>query len=106
MNWVLITDGIILIGITLAFAGTVWYLVTHNPNYDPKELLKQPWKVFDLIDHAKDNVTEGLKKIKEETQEALDTAKAAQEEVKEIVKQIQDAAAETKEDIQELIDKK
>jgi DNA-directed RNA polymerase subunit L len=106
MNWILITDGIIVVGITLAFAGTIWYLVTHNPNYDPKELLKQPWKIFDLIDHAKDNVTEGLKKIKEETQQAIDTTKAVKEEVKAIVKQVQDTAAEVKEDIKELGDKK
>ena len=102
----LIIEGIITVGIAAAFGGTMWYLVTHNPNYDPKELLKQPWKVFDLIDHAKQNVTEGLKKIKEETQQAIDITKEVKEEVKAIVKQVQDTAAEVKGDIKELGDKK
>jgi predicted GTPase len=106
MNWTLITEGLIVGGIAIAFGGTIWYLVTHNPNYEPKELLKQPWKVFDLIDHAKQNVTEGLKKIKEETQQAIDTTKAIKEEVKAVVKQVQDTVSEVKDDIKELGDKK
>jgi predicted GTPase len=106
MNWILITEILIVIGIVLAFGGAVWYLVTHNPNYEPKELLKQPWKLFDLIDHAKQNVAEGLKKIKEQTQEAIDTTKAIKDEVKEVVKQVQDTIKETKDDIKELGDKK
>ena len=102
----LIIEGIITVGIAAAFGGTMWYLVTHNPNYEPKELLKKPWKIFDLINHAKDNVTEGLKKIKEETQQTIDTTKQIRQEVKEVVKQVQDTAAEVKEDIKELGDKK
>jgi gas vesicle protein len=102
----LIIEGIITVGIAAAFGGAMWYLVTHNPNYEPKELLKKPWKIFDLIDHAKDNVTEGLKKIKQETQEAIDTTKQIRQEVKEVVKQVQDTVAEVKDDIKELGDKK
>ena len=45
-----IYDVLIIGGIVIAFGGTMWYLVTHNPNYEPKELLKKPWKIFDLID--------------------------------------------------------
>jgi predicted GTPase len=106
MNWILITDILIIVGIVLAFGGSIWYLVTHNPNYEPKELMKQPWKIFDLIDHAKQNVTEGLKKIKEETQEAIDTTKQIKKEVKEIVDQVNDTVKEVKQDIKELGDKK
>jgi len=106
MNWTLITEGLIVVGVIAAFGGTMWYLVTHNPNYEPKELLKKPWKIFDLIDHAKQNVTDGLKKIKEETQQVIDTTKAVKEEVKAIVKQVQETTAEVKEDIKELGDKK
>lgn len=104
MEWIF-DLGIIAV-IILAFGGSMWYLVTHNPNYEPKELLKKPWKIFDLIDHAKDNVTEGLKKIKQETQEAIDTTKQIKAEVKEVVKQVQDTVKEVKEDIKELGDKK
>lgn len=97
-----IYDVLIIAGIVIAFGGTMWYLVTHNPNYEPKELLKKPWKIFDLIDHAKDNVTEGLKKIKQETKEAIETTKQIKAEVKEVVKQVQDTVAEVKEDIKEI----
>lgn len=97
-----IYDVLIIGGIVIAFGGTMWYLVTHNPNYEPKELLKKPWKIFDLIDHAKDNVTEGLKKIKQETKEAIETTKQIKAEVKEVVKQVQDTVAEVKEDIKEI----
>lgn len=100
MEW--IYDVLIIGGIVVAFGGTMWYLVTHNPNYEPKELLKKPWKIFDLIDHAKDNVTQGLKKIKEETKEAIETTKQIKAEVKEVVKQVQDTVAEVKEDIKEI----
>ena len=106
MNWTLITEGLVVVGIALAFGGTMWYLVTHNPNYEPKELLKQPWKIFDLIDHAKQNVTEGLKKIKEQTQDAIDTTKQIKAEVEQVVKQVQDTIKEAKDDIKELGDKK
>lgn len=106
MNWTLITEGIIVIGVAAAFGGTIWYLVTHNPNYEPKELLKKPWKIFDLIDHAKQNVTEGLKKIKEETQEAIETTKQIKKEVQEVVDQVQDTVKEVKDDIKKLGDKK
>ena len=106
MNWTLITEGLVVVGIALAFGGTMWYLVTHNPNYEPKELLKQPWKIFDLIDHAKQNVTEGLKKIKEQTQDAIDTTKQIKAEVEQVVKQVQDTIKETKGGIKELGDKK
>jgi cytochrome c556 len=106
MNWTLITEGIIVIGVAAAFGGTIWYLVTHNPNYKPKELLKKPWKIFDLINHAKDNVTEGLKKIKEETQEAIDTTNQIKQEVKEVLNKVQDTLADVKKDIKELGDKK
>jgi predicted GTPase len=102
----LIIEGIITVGIAAAFGGTMWYLVTHNPNYEPKELLKNPLRIFDLIDHTKDKLTENLKKIKEETQEAIDTAKAVKEEVKQVVKQVQDTVKEVKEDIKGLGDKK
>jgi hypothetical protein len=104
MEWIF--DLLIIGAIVVAFGGSMWYLVTHNPNYEPKELLKQPWKIFDLIDHAKDNVTEGLKKIKEETKEAIDTTKQIKAEVKEVVKQVQDTVKEVKEDIKVLGDKK
>lgn len=106
MNWTLITEGLVVVGIALAFGGTMWYLVTHNPNYEPKELLKQPWKIFDLIDHAKQNVTEGLKKIKEQTQDAIDTTKQIKAEVEQVVKQVQDTIKEAKDDIKQLGDKK
>lgn len=106
MNLTLITEGLVVVGIALAFGGTMWYLVTHNPNYEPKELLKQPWKIFDLIDHAKQNVTEGLKKIKEQTQDAIDTTKQIKAEVEQVVKQVQDTIKEAKDDIKELGDKK
>jgi len=106
MSCTLITEGLVVVGIALAFGGTMWYLVTHNPNYEPKELLKQPWKIFDLIDHAKQNVTEGLKKIKEQTQDAIDTTKQIKAEVEQVVKQVQDTIKETKDGIKELGDKK
>ena len=102
MNWILITDIIIIGGIVLAFGGAIWWLVTHNPNYSPAELAKQPWRIFDLINHARDNVTDGLKKIKEETQEAIDTAKEVKNDVKEVVKQVQDTIEEVKKDIEEI----
>lgn len=101
-----IYDVLIIGGIVVAFGGAIWWLVANNPNYEPKELLKKPWKIFDLIDHAKDNVTEGLKKIKQETQEAIDTTKEIKQEVKQVVKQVKDTVAEVKEDIKELGDKK
>jgi DNA repair ATPase RecN len=102
MNWILITDILIIGGLVLAFGGSIWWLVTHNPNYSPAELAKQPWRIFDLINHARDNVTDGLKKIKEETQEAIDTAKEIKNEVKEVVKQVQDTIEEAKKDIEEM----
>jgi replication-associated recombination protein RarA len=106
MNWTIIIEVLVVIGVALAFLGSVWYLMTHNPNYEPREILRNPWKIFDLIDHAKENVTHNLKKIKEETQQALDTTKAVKEEVKAIVKQMQDTTTEVKNDIKELSDKK
>ena len=96
MNWIIITDAIIAIGITLAFAATVWYLMTHNPNYEAKEILRNPWKLFDLINHAKDHLTENLAKIKEETQQAIDTAKEIKENVEEITKQVQETIEQVK----------
>ena len=102
MNWTIITEAIIAIGITLGFAGTVWYLMTHNPNYEAKEILRNPWKLFDLINHAKDTLTDNLAKIKQEAQEAIDTAKEVKEDVKEIVRQVQETIAEVKEDIKEI----
>ena len=85
-----IYDVLIIGGIVIAFGGTMWYLVTHNPNYEPKELLKKPCKIFDLIDHAKDNVTEGLKKIKQETKEAIEITKQIKAENKtQLVEDIQ-----------------
>lgn len=103
MNWVLIADIIIIGGIVLAFGGAIWWLVTHNPNYSPAELMKKPWKVFDLINHARDNVTDGLKKIKEEAQEAIDTAKEIKKDVKEVVEQVQETIAEVKDDVKEIV---
>ena len=105
MNWELIADIIIIGGLVLAFGGAIWWLVTHNPNYSPAELMKKPWRIFDLINHARDNVTEGLKKIKEETQEAIDTAKEIKNDVKEIVEQVQETIAEVKEDVKEIVNK-
>jgi F0F1-type ATP synthase membrane subunit b/b' len=106
MNWTLFFDIAIIVIVALGFAGTVWYLMTHNPNYAAKEILKNPLKLFDLIDHAKQNVTEGLKKIKEQTQDAIDTTKQIKAEVEQAVKQVQDTIKETKEDIKKLGDKK
>lgn len=102
MNWILITDVIIIIGLLAAFAGTIWYLITHNPNYSAEEIMKNPAKIFDLIDHAKDSLTDNIAKIKEETQEAIDTAKEVKEDVKEIVRQVQETIEEVKEDIKEI----
>jgi esterase/lipase len=102
MNWTIITEAIIIVGILAAFAGTIWYLVTHNPNYSAEEIVKNPAKIFDLIDHAKDTLTDNLAKIKEEAQEAIDTANEVKEDVKEIVRQVQEAIAEVKEDIKEI----
>jgi uncharacterized protein YoxC len=101
-----IYDVIIIVGIAVAFLFTMWYLVTHNPNYEPKELLKKPWKIFDLIDHTKDTLTENLKKIKEETQQAIETTKQIKEEVKEVVQKVQDTVQEVKDDIKKLGDEK
>lgn len=103
MNWILITDILIIGGLILAFGGAIWWLVTHNPNYSPAELMKKPWKVFDLINHARDNVTDGLKKIKEEAQEAIDTAKEIKNDVKEVVEQVQATIAEVKDDVKEIV---
>lgn len=104
MNWVLITDILIIAGIVLAFGGTIYYLVTHNPNYSPKELMTKPWKIFDLVDHARDQLTENLQKIKEETKEAMDAAKEMSDDVKAIVKQVQETVEEVKGDIKEITD--
>lgn len=106
MNWTLFFDIAMIVIVALGFVGTVWYLMTHNPNYAAKEILKNPLKFFDLINHAKQNVTEGLKKIKEETQGAIDTTKEIKAEVQQVVKQVQDTIKEAKDDIKELGDKK
>jgi gas vesicle protein len=89
MNWTLFYDIAMIVIIALGFAGTVWYLMTHNPNYEAKEILRNPWKLFDLINHAKEQLGENLTKIKEETKQALDTAKEIKENVEEITKQVQ-----------------
>lgn len=105
MNWLVITDIIIIAGLVLAFGGTIWWLVTHNPNYSPAELAKKPWRIFDLVNHAKDQLTENLAKIKQETQEAIETAKEIKNDVKEVVQQVQDTIAEVKEDVKEIVNK-
>jgi uncharacterized Zn finger protein len=89
MNWTLFYDIAIIVIVALGFAGTVWYLMTHNPNYEAKEILRNPWKLFDLINHAKEQLGQNLSKIKEETKQALDTAKEIKENVEEITKQVQ-----------------
>jgi ElaB/YqjD/DUF883 family membrane-anchored ribosome-binding protein len=89
MNWTLFYDIAMIVIVALGFAGTVWYLMTHNPNYDAKEILRNPWKLFDLINHAKEHLGENLAKIKQETKQALDTAKEIKENVEEITKQVQ-----------------
>jgi uncharacterized Zn finger protein len=89
MNWTLFFDIAMIVIVALGFAGTVWYLMTHNPNYDAKEILRNPWKLFDLINHAKEQLGENLAKIKQETKQALDTAKDIKENVEEITKQVQ-----------------
>ena len=89
MNWTLFVEIATPVAIALGFAGTVWYLMTHNPNYDAKEILRNPWKLFDLINHAKEQLGENLAKIKQETKQALDTAKEIKENVEEITKQVQ-----------------
>jgi len=89
MNWTLIVEIATVVAIVLGFVGTVWYLMTHNPNYDAKEILRNPWKLFDLINHAKEQLGQNLSKIKEETKQALDTAKEIKENVEEITKQVQ-----------------
>jgi hypothetical protein len=99
MNWTIITEVIIIIGVVLAFGGSIWYLVTHNPNYDPKEILKNPLRIFDLIDHAKENVTEGLKKIKEETKQAIEITKEIKENVLEVKAKIEQTVNEIKQPI-------
>jgi ElaB/YqjD/DUF883 family membrane-anchored ribosome-binding protein len=96
MNWTLITEALIVVGVALAFGGTVWYLMTHNPNYEAKEILRNPWKLFDLINHAKEHLTDNLAKIKEETKQALDTAKEIKENVEEVTKQVQQAIEQVK----------
>ena len=96
MNWTIITEVIIAIGIVVAFAATIWYMITHNPNYSAEEIMKNPAKIFDLINHAKDNLSENLAKIKEETQQAIDTAKEIKENVEEITKQVQETIEQVK----------
>jgi hypothetical protein len=96
MNWPIIIEVLVVIGVVLAFAGSVWYLMTHNPNYEPREILRNPWKIFDLIDHAKENVTEGLKKIKEETQQAIEITKEIKDNILEAKSQIEQAINEIK----------
>ena len=100
MNWTIIIEIIIIIGIVLAFGGSIWYLMTHNPNYEPKEILKNPLRIFDLIDHAKQNVTEGLKKIKEETKQAIEITKEIKENVLEVKTKIEETINEMKQPIQ------
>lgn len=105
MNWTLFFDIAMIIIVALAFAGTVWYLMTHNPNYAAKEILKNPWKLFDLINHAKEHLNENLAKIKQETKQAINTAKEIKEDVEEITKQVQNVVKEVKEDIKEITKK-
>jgi hypothetical protein len=100
MNWTIITEVIIIIGVVLAFGGSIWYLMTHNPNYEPKEILKNPLRIFDLIDHAKQNVTEGLKKIKEETKQAIEITKEIKENVLEVKTKIEETINEMKQPVQ------
>lgn len=90
MEWTYITEGIIVIGIVAAFAATIWYIITHNPNYSAAEIMKDPRKIFDLINHAKDTLNENLAKIKEEANNTLETAKEIKESVEEITQQVQE----------------
>lgn len=100
MNWwVFITEAIITIGLLAAFAATICYLITHNPNYSAEEILKNPAKIFDLIDHAKDTLTDNLAKIKEEANEALETAKEIKESVQEITEQVEETIKQVKDSI-------
>lgn len=96
MNWTLFFDFAMIVIVALGFAATVWYLMTHNPNYEAKEILRNPWKLFDLINHAKEHLTDNLAKIKEETKQAIDTAKEIKESVEEITKQVQEAIEQVK----------
>ena len=102
MNWTLFFDIATIVVVILGFAGTVWYLMTHNPNYAPIEILRNPWKLFDLIDHAKEHLGNNLTKIKEETKQAMDAAKEIKDDVKEIVRQVQETVEEVKKDIEEI----
>jgi ElaB/YqjD/DUF883 family membrane-anchored ribosome-binding protein len=99
MNWTLFFDIAMIVIVALGFAGTVWYLMTHNPNYSAKEILKNPLKLFDLINHAKENLTDNLAKIKQETKQAIDTAKEIKQDVEEVTKQVQVAIQQVKDAI-------
>lgn len=103
MNWYVWTEIFIIAAVVLGFVVTIWYLVTHNPNYEPKEIMKQPWKIFDLIDHAKEQMTENLQKIREQTQQSLDAAREVKAQVQETVRQVQETVAEVRQGVQETI---
>jgi|GEM_PF-3515166 capsular polysaccharide biosynthesis protein len=52
-NWIPQNIELILtIAIIVAFIATVIGTMIYNPNYSVKEILKDPRKFFDLLDHS------------------------------------------------------
>ncbi|MFW6029014.1 MAG: hypothetical protein ACOCRO_02040 [Halanaerobiales bacterium] len=45
-------ETIITIAIIVLFIGTVIGTMIYNPNYSVKEIIKDPKKFFDLLDHS------------------------------------------------------
>jgi uncharacterized membrane protein YgaE (UPF0421/DUF939 family) len=57
-------DYLISIIVILLFFSSMFYTITHNPNYHWKEILKKPWKIFDLINHSHQTSHNKLKKLR------------------------------------------
>ena len=92
-----ILDIIIYVSIGVLFIAVIISAIIYNPNYSAREIIKKPWKVFDLIKHAADTLQDEMDKA----QESIEEIKQTYEDAKEIIQETKEAFEDIVEDIKE-----
>lgn len=93
-GWVLVLVGFIMI---LSIAR----IMTSEPQYSMKEILKKPWLIFKLLSKAAEETLETLDEVKEVAEDVKEKAEEVQETVEDTVDTIKETVDEVKDSVDE-----